>query len=205
VAVLAVMIGTVTFDGGQETSIWNELGPRISSFFESLGAGPALADELSGGVGLLLTVVLVGAFYLLGAAGARMAGGDYSTGEIASEFVHSLVPIALVYVGAHYLTFMLFQGQAMGFLISDPAGKGWDLFGTSRWQIDYGLIGATATWYIQVAFVVLGHVCALALAHDRALVLYESPRTAIRSQYWMLGVMIGFTSLALWLLSQGNA
>jgi hypothetical protein len=134
-----------------------------------------------------------------------MAGGDYSTGELASEFVHSLVPIALVYVGAHYLTFMLFQGQAMGFLISDPAGKGWNLFGTSHWQIDYGLIGATVTWYIQVAFVVLGHVCALALAHDRALVLYDTPRAAIRSQYWMLGVMIGFTSLALWLLSQANA
>jgi hypothetical protein len=53
--------------------------------------------------------------------------------------------------------------------------------------------------------VVLGHAAGLALAHDRALVLYESPRDATRSQLWMLAVMIGFTSLALWLLSQANA
>jgi len=36
-------------------------------------------------------------------------------------------------------------------------------------------------------------------------VMYEDARQAVRSQYWMLGVMVGFTSLALWLLSQANA
>lgn len=51
---------------------------------------------------------------------------------------------------------------------------------------------------------VAGHVGALMLAHDRALVLYSSPKDAARSQYWLLGVMIGFTCLALWLLSQAN-
>jgi hypothetical protein len=53
-----------------------------------------------------------------------------------------------------------------------------------------------------VGFVVVGHVAALVLAHDRALVMYENAREAVRSQYWMLGVMVGFTSLALWLLSE---
>ena len=61
------------------------------------------------------------------------------------------------------------------------------------------------TWYVQVVLVVLGHAAGLALAHDRALVLYDDPRAATRSQLWMLAVMIGFTSLALWLLSQANA
>jgi hypothetical protein len=27
----------------------------------------------------------------------------------------------------------------------------------------------------------------------------------VRSQYWMLGVMVGFTSLALWLLAQAGS
>ena len=71
--------------------------------------------------------------------------------------------------------------------------------------IDYTIIGATATWYVQVAVVVCGHCAGLALAHDRALELYAEPRRALRSQYWMLVVMIGFTGLALWLLSQANA
>ena len=43
-----------------------------------------------------------------------------------------------------------------------------------------------------------------ALAHDRALAKYSSMQDAVRSQYWMLVVMVGFTSLGLWLLSAVN-
>ncbi len=52
---------------------------------------------------------------------------------------------------------------------------------------------------------VIGHVAGLALAHDRALVRFPSPRAAIRSQYWLLAVMVGFTTLALWLLAESSA
>lgn len=205
VALLAVMIGSVTFDGSQETSIWSGRGVAIADFFASLGASPSLADELASGVGLFTAIALVAGFYLLGIAGATTAGGGYSVRELANTFVHSLVPIALAYVLAHYLTFLLFQGQAMAYLVSDPLGKGWDLFGTYDASIDYSVIDATQTWYFQVAVVVAGHVSALMLAHDRALVVYEDRRTAVRSQWWLLLIMVGFTSLALYLLSKGNA
>lgn len=205
VGVLAVMIGSITFDGFQETAPWSKIGPEIAGVLDAIGAGTALADELAAGFGLLVSIALVGGFYLLGVAGARAAGGDHARDDLAHAFVHSLAPIALVYVSAHYLTFLLLTGQGMGFLVSDPLGKGWDLFGTAGWAIDFGLIGATVTWYVQVAFVVTGHLSGLALAHDRALVLYDDVRTATRSQYWLLAVMVGFTSLALWLLSQANA
>jgi hypothetical protein len=105
-------------------------------------------------------------------------------------------------VAAHYMTLLLFQGQALGYLASDPLGDGSDLFGTADATIDYGIIGSNATWYWQVGFVVAGHVTALVLAHDRALALYDRAQLAVRSQYWMLAVMVGFTSLALWLLSR---
>jgi hypothetical protein len=125
-------------------------------------------------------------------------------GTLRRAFVHSLVPIALVYVAAHYLTFLLFEGQAIIYLASDPFGQGWDIFGTSKSAIDYGLLSQNAQWYLQVALVVLGHVAALVLAHDRALAIYNDARTAVRSQYWMLGIMVGFTTLALWLLAQAG-
>ena len=67
--------------------------------------------------------------------------------------------------------------------------------------IDYGLISYAAIWYVQVAALLSGHVGGLTLAHDRALVLYEEPEEAVRSQYWMLAVMVAFTSFGLWLLS----
>ena len=110
----------------------------------------------------------------------------------------------MVYVAAHYLTFLLFEGQATFYLASDPFGRGWDLFGTADRAIDYTYLSQNGAWYLQVAVVVIGHVCALILAHDRALALYDNPRLAVRSQYWMLAVMVGFTTLALWLLAQAG-
>jgi hypothetical protein len=154
---------------------------------------------------MLLAVGLIYGFYRLGIAGAHSVGGDLSTRELGATFVHSLVPIAFAYVAAHYLTQLLYQGQSMIFLLSNPLGtEGTDFFGTADRAVDYGVIGATAAWYWQVGFVVVGHVAALILAHDRALVTYKDPRLAVRSQYWMLVIMVGFTSLALWLLAQSN-
>jgi hypothetical protein len=205
VPLLAVMIGSVTFDGGSEAPIWTSIAPDIASFFHDVGLSPQNALELAFLIGLTATVLIVYGFYMLGALGARSVGGGFSTTRLARAFVHSLVPIAFAYVAAHYLTLLLFQGQSMAFLASDPLGDGSDLFGTADSQIDYTIIGANATWYWQVGFVVVGHVAALTLAHDRALALYDQAKLAVRSQYWMLAVMVGFTSLALWLLSQANA
>ena len=205
VALVAVMIGSVSFDGFTGKRAWNSVSPDIAQFFEDLGLSPERALELTFLLGLIGGVLLVAGFYRLGVLGARSVGGGFSARRLAREFAHSLVPIALAYVAAHYFTLLLFQGQSIFYLASDPLGEGSDIFGTADTQIDYGLIGADATWYWQVAFVVTGHVAALVLAHDRALALYDDAKLAVRSQYWMLAVMVGFTSLALWLLSSANS
>jgi hypothetical protein len=201
---LAVMIGSVSFDGAGEAPIWTGIAPDISSFLQDRGLSPEPAFELTFLIGLCAAIGIVYGFYRLGILGARSVGGGFSADRLSKAFVHSLVPIALAYVMAHYLTYLLLRGQAIGFLASDPLGDGSNLFNTATWQIDYGVIGAKATWYWQVGFVVAGHVAALTLAHDRALAMYRDARQAVRSQYWMLAVMVGFTSLALWLLSQAN-
>ena len=71
--------------------------------------------------------------------------------------------------------------------------------------IDYGVVSATAIWYVQVGALLLGHVAAIVLAHDRALAVYGSARAAVRSQQAMLVVMVAFTCLGLWLLVVSNA
>jgi hypothetical protein len=131
----------------------------------------------------------------------RTVGTGHETTELARRFVHSLVPIALAYVVAHYFSLLAYQGEAVAYLASDPLGDGSDLFGTAGQTVDYTVITATGIWYVQVAALVVGHVAGLTLAHDRALVVYDRVRDATRSQYWMLAVMVGFTSLGLWLLS----
>jgi hypothetical protein len=204
VPLLAVMIGSVTFDGAGEAPIWTSIAPDISRFLQDRGLSPEPAFELTFLLGLCAAIGIVYGFYMLGILGARSVGGGFSAERLARSFAHSLVPIALAYVMAHYLTYLLIRGQAIAFLASDPLGHGSDLFGTATKQINYGVIGSKATWYWQVGFVVAGHVAALTLAHDRALAMYADAKQAVRSQYWMLAVMVGFTSLALWLLSQAN-
>jgi hypothetical protein len=153
---------------------------------------------------MLIGVAIVALFYRLGIDGARSVGGDIDAQALRRSFVHTLVPIAMVYVAAHYLTFLVFEGQAVGYLASDPLGHGWDLLGTAASGIDYSVISQNGTWYLQVGFVVAGHVAALVLAHDRALTIYDDARLAVRSQYWMLAIMVGFTTLALWLLAEAG-
>ncbi len=203
---VAVMIGTVTFDGLTQGSAWRDLAVQMTDGVTQLGVPITDAPTVTDTVGLILCVVIVYGFYYLGIAGARSVGGDLSEERLRLAFAHSLVPIAMVYVAAHYLTFLLFEGQAIKYLASDPFGQGWDILGTVNSAIDYSLLSQNGAWYAQVAFVVLGHVAALILAHDRALSLYGgNAKLAVRSQYWMLAIMVGFTSLALWLLAQAGA
>jgi hypothetical protein len=204
VAFVLVMIGTVTFDGVSQGSVWRDLATPLEDDLISLGTTLADADKIVSTAGLLVCIAAVAGFYSLGVVGARSVGGGFSAERLRSAFVHSLVPIAFVYVAAHYLTFLIFEGQAISYLASDPLGQGWDLFGTAGSAVDYGILSQETAWYLEVGFVVAGHVAALALAHDRALVLYPEARLAVRSQYWMLGVMVGFTTLALWLLAQAG-
>jgi hypothetical protein len=71
--------------------------------------------------------------------------------------------------------------------------------------IDYSILTTTAIWYVQVGALVAGHVTGLVLAHDRGIAVYGDSRRASLSQRWMLLVMVGFTCLGLFLLSQSNA
>ena len=204
VAFVAAMIGTVTFDGLSQGDLWGELEPWLQDLFASLGLAVETALDLANTVGLVGCVLLVAGFYRLGMEGARSVGGDLSAARLRMTFAHTLVPIAAVYVMAHYLTYLLHEGQAIQYLVSDPFGQGWDLFGTASAAINFALVGDHLTWYIQVGLVVVGHVAALMLAHDRALATYGQAAQAVRSQYWMLSIMVGFTMLALWLLYQAG-
>lgn len=201
VALVCAIIGTTTFDGFSNGGIWRNNEPSVQSFFADLGLGQTPALELAYSVGLVLCIALIAAVYRLGILGIRSVSARYDSGQLTRAFLHTLVPIAFAYVLAHYFSLLLWQGQAIGYLASDPLGDGSNLLGTAGYQIEYQVISYAAIWYVQVAALIAGHVSGLALAHDRALVMYRDPEEAARSQYWMLAVMVAFTSFGLWLLS----
>ncbi len=185
-----VMIGTVSYDGLSATSWWRDL----------LGstAGEIWAET----VAMLVIVAVIGAAYLVAswtAVAVTGGSGELSAGRVGASFAHTLVPIALAYAFAHYFTLVLFEGQLFISTMSDPFGRGWNLFGTADWDVQYWL-SPEAVWYVQVGAIVTGHVAGVVLAHDRALAVF-SGRHAVRSQYAMLVLMVLLTSLGLTILA----
>lgn len=81
----------------------------------------------------------------------------------------ALLPVALSWYFAHDLTLFLFEIQNVWVLLSDPLGRGWDLFGTIDHSYDYGLVTAAWVKWVQVLALVVGHGAAVVLAHDGAL------------------------------------
>jgi hypothetical protein len=204
VALVIASIATTSFDGAQEGAF----ADPIQSTFDRLvdaGLGLTAALRATDSIWLLVTLIGVAALYLLGVQGMRTIRNAPPAVELRSGFAHTLIPIAFAYLVAHYFSLFVFQEQAQfTYLLSDPLGTGSDIFGTADSGIDYGVLSSTTIWYVQVAALVIGHVCGLTLAHDRALVYWKDYRQAARSQYWMLAVMVGFTCFGLYLLSQAN-
>ncbi len=202
VAFVAVMLGSVLFDGYSRTTTWQDLVARVE--------GPYIVDDPTLGellvtllniVGLLTGVLLVALAYQAACAAARWTVN--APRSLTGDFLHSLVPIAFVYMVAHYFTLFVLQGQFAIPLLSDPLGRGWNLFGTAHVTPDLTVISPNTTWYVQVGALVAGHVAGLAVAHDRAITIFPARRDALRSQYALLALMVLYTVGGLWVLSRG--
>jgi hypothetical protein len=194
-AFVAVMLGSVAFDGFSQTATWQD---RIAELADS--AAPDLFQTLLNLAGLTAAVGLVALAYLTATWAAQRLS---RRGGLVGAFVLSLVPVAFVYVVAHYFTLLVNQGQFGIPLASDPFGRGWDLFGTTDFAPDVTLVSPNTVWYVQVGALVLGHVAGLVLAHDRALVVSPDSNAALRTQYPLLTLMVLYTVGGLWLLSRG--
>jgi hypothetical protein len=200
VAFVLLLLSTVTFDGFTATPAWAGLESALYAALPPLG-GARLT--LIGTLGLVSFPLVFGLVYRLFAAWiAWAAGGGVPAGRVARLFVLSLIPIAIAYHLAHYLTYLLIQGQLVIRLASDPFGFGWNLFGTARYRPDIGLVGARFAWYTAVSAIVLGHILAVYVAHVIALREYATRRAALRSQIPMLVLMVGYTMVSLWIIAQ---
>ncbi|MTD47484.1 fenitrothion hydrolase [Conexibacter sp. W3-3-2] len=200
-AVLCVMIGTTSFDGASQGGLWTSFAPDLGSSIGDLGLGAETGRASVDTLGIALCIALIIGLYRVAISGMASIRPGIDRAKLAERFAHSLVPIALAYLLAHYFSLLVFQGQALGFMVSDPLTNGSDYFGTATAGIDLNAVSTSVVWYVQVGALLLGHVAGLVLAHDRSLVIFRSHKDAVRSQYWMLAVMVGYTCLGLWLLS----
>ena len=201
-AFVAVMLGSVLFDGYSRTTTWLDLAARVEGPYivKRPLLGELLVTLLSLG-GLLTAVLLVAAAYAGACTAARWAVN--APRRLEGDFLLSLVPIAFVYVVAHYFSTLVTQGQFAVPLLSDPLGRGWNLIGTADVVPNLAVVTPAATWYVQVGALVAGHVAGLAIAHDRAVTIFPDRRIALRSQLPLLALMVLYTVGGLWVLSRG--
>ncbi len=200
-AVIAVLLGSTSFDGFSRTSVWQNVVSDVRG---------RLVDATSWQVDLVTTAVnlaglcgFVAAVALTYVAAVEVARRLVrAPRSLRPDFLLSLVPIAFAYALAHYFSLFLIQGQFTIPLASDPLGRGWDLFGTADFVPELTVVSPETVWYVQVGGLVAGHAAGLAVAHDRAVALFQRREDALRSQYPMLALMVLYTVGGLWLLSQ---
>jgi len=187
-ALLLVVLGGTSFDGFAESEV---------------GRGLFEADGRWAQAGLLL-VGLIGSIIVLSALfgfatrfSARVTDTPWS--QAIADFTPSLVPIVFGYTVAHYAQLLIDETQTFVFLLSDPFGRGANYFGGADNRIDFTLVSADLIAWIQALGIVIGHIAAVIVAHDRAIERYKS-QAASQSQYAMLFAMVVYSVLGLWLL-----
>ncbi len=186
------LLSSVMFDGFLDTPLWTAIAMRLPG-----------SSTVNATLGLIVMWLLFGAaYYAISALMAALAGNEHAPEEVARAFAFTLVPIALAYQIAHYLTYILIQGQYIIPLASDPFGHGWDLLGTAGYRVNIAIVGPRFAWAIALGAIVLGHIGAIWLAHKRALTFFRTPRRALRSQYAMTALMVGFTVFSLTIIAQ---
>ncbi len=199
-ALVVVMLSTVTFDGFTATPLWAKIVGNLYPLFTFLDGKALIAVNTLG----LLTfpAIFLGVYLSFSAAMALTSGTSLPVTTLARTFIFSIVPIALAYHVAHYLSFLLIQGQVIIAQVSDPLGLGWNLLGTAGYKVNIGIINARYAWLTAVAVIVAGHIVAVYVAHVVAMRTLEDRKAALRSQYPMLALMVGYTMVSLWIIAQ---
>jgi hypothetical protein len=183
---VALSVGGILFDGLSRTQI----------FFDLFGV-PSIPEQT----------------LLLGGWLALVAGLAVAVGWVVGvrALVAGLVPISIGYLIAHYLTFIVFDGQRIVLVLSDPLGQGWDLLGVGGFEPVTGWLPGAVAWSVQLVAVVGGHVIGAWAGHRAAVLEATGPYVSlsaarIRSVQWrqvpLALLMIGLTALTLWSLGQ---
>lgn len=170
-ATLCVLLGSTAYDGFSGTAGW-------TGTLQTSPLGPVPTATL----GLLAVIGATGAVYALCTAATRVPGAG-------AAFAHSLVPVALGYLVAHYFTLFTTEApRALALAVGAAPGP------VPEPPLEPGALAA-----LQVCAVVTGHVLGVVAAHDRAVRL-QPPERAVSGQIPLLVLMITYTLGGLGLL-----
>ncbi len=188
VAVVGVLFGSTAFDSFRDSLEWIR-------YTQASSASTFLLNNLA----LLVFCVGVGVLLAIGSAATGVGPGT-SRRELPALFAHSVVPIIVGYIVAHYVNYFVEVGWDTLVLASDPLSNGANWLGTGNldritWLSNHPTFLAS----LKVVAVVTGHVVGVVAAHDRAVKVLPR-RHQVTGQLPMLLVMVAFTVGGLYLL-----
>ena len=198
---MVLLLGVGSFDGLNETFWW--IGVIGLNPLEFTGRSAAQWQNLAGL--LLANAALIVVFWSGLWAGAQFSDDARSSLLLFRIYAPTLLPIALGYHLAHYLTAFLVEAQYVWKWLDDPLGNGLHWLGQEDFQVTTGFFNRQDSVEIifltQAGAVVLGHVVAILMAHATALRSTGSHRMAVLGQLPLALFMIAYTFLGLWLLA----
>ncbi len=199
IAFVLLVLSAVSFDGLSRTFWWLDLVGENPLEYPGRSALTA-----SSTLGLLVTFTVFAFAYAVTVMLGRVKGGDKTAGGM-NRFVLSIIPIAFGYHFAHYLPVFLVDIQYAFIALSDPLGTGLNLFGTADLHVYASFLthhrSVEIIWNVQIAAIVLAHVCAVIVAHELTLRETDAPKIILTSQLPATALMICYTVFGLWLLS----
>ena len=199
-AFVLLILSTVLFDGLLGTPEWSSVEAAVAGSVPALGDATFMVVRTVGLVAFWL--VFFGAYVIASAMMSAMTGVRLSPLEMGRSFAFTLVPIAIGYHLAHYLTFLLIQGQYIIPLASDPFGFGWNLFGTAGYRVEIAIVGARFAWFAAVTAILMGHIAAVYLAHLKAMQTLGGRIPALQSQIPLTVLMVIYTFVSLSILAE---
>lgn len=198
---ILLMLGSGSFDGVNETFWW--LGVLGINPLEFPGRSAVITQNLVGLVGA--NAMLIAGFAACLWLGERVAGTRRPLKEVFCLYAPTILPIALGYHVAHYLTAFLVEGQYVVKALSDPMGTGADLLNLGPFYVTTGFFHTPGTvrliFLAQAGAVVAGHVIAILLAHALAVRGHGDNWRAVLGQAPLALFMIAYTVFGLWLLA----
>lgn len=183
VALIAVLLGATFFDAVSGSVQWSQAVQ-----------GAPLPAALIATLGLLSMILIVAATFV---GATRLAGrvGRQGRRPVPSLLAHTVIPIVVGYVIAHYFSLLLFSGQQAVIMLAHPRRASAEYSSA----IDYGLITPTGIALVQVIAVIVGHVLAVISAHDRSVALFRRSDVVV-GQLPLVVLMVGYTVGGLTLL-----
>jgi len=187
---ISVATGAIILDGLSQTQVYFDLFVVNAP----LGSDPVIRDSITAAVflgGITLMVLGVARLLTVRAVGA------------------GLLPVAVGYLIAHYLTYLLVDGQKIILALNDPLQRGNNLLpGNIGFWEPKAFLPTSIIWTLQLAAVVGGHIVGAWAGHsvltqdDNRAQRHVSQQSPLMRQLPLAVLMVCLTSVTLWSLGQ---